>query len=245
MRPRDGPCEPASAKRPLPKAWNQRRVRVVSPHPVIRAGVAGLLQPDPTIIVVTGDAAVDASSDVDVVIYDVFGLHVDGGAGFQRQVRAHPGRVLALSRVLQPGLTARALDLGAVAAISIEAEAEEFAAAVHAAAGGHLHDGSAADRANQRARQRHLGHDLDLSARERQVLALIVAGAPNNDIAHQLYVSINTVKTLIRSAYKKIGVTSRAQAVAWGIEHGYPPNRSMIASSRPNLTTAGEASPEP
>jgi DNA-binding NarL/FixJ family response regulator len=243
MHPADGPCELASAKRPVSKVRNQRSVRVVSPHPVIRAGVAGLLQPDSSVIVLTGDAADDATSvDVDVVIYDVFGLHIDRGIGLQQQVRAHPGRVLALSRVLQPGLTARALNLGAVAAISIEAEAEEFAAAVHAAAAGHLQDGSAADLANQRARQRHLGHDLDLTTREHQVLALIVTGAPNNDIAHQLYVSINTVKTLIRSAYKKIGVTTRSQAVAWGIEHGYPPDRPVSTGpSRPNPTIAGES----
>jgi DNA-binding CsgD family transcriptional regulator len=45
----------------------------------------------------------------------------------------------------------------------------------------------------------------------------------NQDIASQLYVSINTVKTYIRSAYRKIGVTRRAQAVLWAVHHDLGP----------------------
>jgi DNA-binding NarL/FixJ family response regulator len=229
MRPADDWCGRAWVAGPRPV-----RVEVRSPHTIVRAGIKALLAPHPAVAVLSEEqeeradaqphtADSDGTGDkVDVVIYDVFGLHLDRGAGLERAVMSHPGRVLALSRVLQPGLTARALDLGAVASISIGAEAEEIVALIHAAAAGHLQDGSAADLTNQRDRQRHLGHDLNLTPREQQVLALIVSGATNNEIARELYVSINTLKTLIRSAYKKIGVTTRPQAVAWGIEHGYP-----------------------
>ena len=47
-------------------------------------------------------------------------------------------------------------------------------------------------------------------------------GLSNQEIADELYLSINSVKTYIRSAYRKIDAVSRAQAVAWGIQHGFP-----------------------
>ncbi|MFC7496758.1 MULTISPECIES: response regulator transcription factor [unclassified Nocardioides] len=64
-----------------------------------------------------------------------------------------------------------------------------------------------------------------LSEREVQVLALIAEGLSNQQIADRVYISINSVKTYIRSAYRKIGVSSRAQAVAWGLRNGVLPPR--------------------
>jgi DNA-binding NarL/FixJ family response regulator len=52
------------------------------------------------------------------------------------------------------------------------------------------------------------------------VVALIAAGAPNKQIARQLGLSMNTVKSHIRTAYRSMGVTSRTQAVLWAVDHG-------------------------
>ena len=60
----------------------------------------------------------------------------------------------------------------------------------------------------------------DLSPREHDVLRLIAGGLSNQEIAATLYVSINSVKTYIRSAYRKIGVGRRSQAVVWAVQHG-------------------------
>lgn len=60
----------------------------------------------------------------------------------------------------------------------------------------------------------------DLTDRERQVLGLIAAGHTNREIADRLFLSINTLKTNIRTAYRKAGVTRRAEAVAWALHHG-------------------------
>ena len=57
-----------------------------------------------------------------------------------------------------------------------------------------------------------------LSGREREVLELVAQGLSNQEVAETLYVSINTVKTYIRNAYAKIGVTTRSQAVAWTLQ---------------------------
>jgi DNA-binding NarL/FixJ family response regulator len=61
---------------------------------------------------------------------------------------------------------------------------------------------------------------LGLTPRETHVVALIAAGAPNKQIARQLGLSMNTVKSHIRTAYRSMGVTSRTQAVLWAVDHG-------------------------
>jgi ATP/maltotriose-dependent transcriptional regulator MalT len=53
-----------------------------------------------------------------------------------------------------------------------------------------------------------------LSERELEVLALIAAGKPNQEIADKLFVSMSTVKTHINNLYRKLGARSRTQAVA-------------------------------
>ncbi|MBA2955519.1 helix-turn-helix transcriptional regulator [Nocardioides sp. MAH-18] len=68
-----------------------------------------------------------------------------------------------------------------------------------------------------------------LSDREEEVLALIVAGLSNREIAERAFISINSVKTYIRSAYRKIGVSSRSQAVAWGLRNGLDQSRDAVS----------------
>jgi DNA-binding NarL/FixJ family response regulator len=71
------------------------------------------------------------------------------------------------------------------------------------------------------------GRRVGLSAREAEVIALITQGLANEDIASRMYVSTNTVKTYIRSAYRKLGVDSRTRAVLWGIDHGFRPDKLL------------------
>ncbi|MGA8257337.1 MAG: LuxR C-terminal-related transcriptional regulator [Nocardioides sp.] len=59
-----------------------------------------------------------------------------------------------------------------------------------------------------------------LTKRERQVMTMIASGYSNAEIGQMLYLSINSVKTYVRSGYRKAGVITRAQAVLWGIRHG-------------------------
>ena len=64
--------------------------------------------------------------------------------------------------------------------------------------------------------------------RESEILALITQGKSNAEVAAMTFLSMNSVKSYIRSAYRKIGVTSRTQAVLWGIEHGFRPDHHRI-----------------
>jgi DNA-binding NarL/FixJ family response regulator len=69
------------------------------------------------------------------------------------------------------------------------------------------------------------GREEGLTARESEVLSLITQGYSNKDIVETTMLSINSIKSYIRSAYRKIGVTSRSRAVLWGIDHGFQPDR--------------------
>ena len=75
------------------------------------------------------------------------------------------------------------------------------------------------------------GREEGLTARESEVLSLITQGYSNNDIVETTMLSINSIKSYIRSAYRKIGVTSRSRAILWGIDHGFQPDRTRLSGS--------------
>jgi DNA-binding NarL/FixJ family response regulator len=64
------------------------------------------------------------------------------------------------------------------------------------------------------------------------VLSLITQGYSNNDIVETTMLSINSIKSYIRSCYRKIGVTSRSRAILWGIDHGFKPDRVREVGSQ-------------
>lgn len=158
---------------------------------------------------------------VDVVLYDVVALQHGDGSDLVRLVKETDAAVLAVSRELRPDLADRALEKGVDGAVSLAATSEEIQRAVLAAAAGDLmgdgEPGSLDYTGNPDARA---GAGI-LSERESDVLALVAAGHSNDEIARRLFLSINTVKTYVRSAYRKIGASSRAQAVGWALEHGF------------------------
>lgn len=69
------------------------------------------------------------------------------------------------------------------------------------------------------------GRSEGLSVRESEIVALITQGLSNQEIAKRSYLSINSVKSYIRSAYRKMDVDSRTRAVLWGMEHDMAPQR--------------------
>jgi NarL family two-component system response regulator LiaR len=74
------------------------------------------------------------------------------------------------------------------------------------------------------------GRDHGLTAREAEVIALVTQGLSNHEIASRMFVSINSVKSYIRTAYRKIGVDTRTHAVLWGIDHHFRPD---VTAARP------------
>jgi DNA-binding CsgD family transcriptional regulator len=60
----------------------------------------------------------------------------------------------------------------------------------------------------------------ELSEQEAEIIRLIATGISNDEVAGRMYLSINTIKSYVRAAYRKMGVESRTQAVLWAVEHG-------------------------
>jgi DNA-binding NarL/FixJ family response regulator len=76
------------------------------------------------------------------------------------------------------------------------------------------------------------GRSEGLTGRESEILALIAQGNSNAEVARLTYLSPNTVKSHIRTIYRKSDVTSRTQAVLWGVRHDFTPDHHRIEHSR-------------
>jgi DNA-binding NarL/FixJ family response regulator len=149
----------------------------------------------------------------DVVLYDAMGLLADGGAELALLLESHRSAIVVVGRDLRPGLAARAIARGAFSCVSMEAPAHEILDAIRSAA--------VADSTTPATPPVGLGHEVHLTAREVMVVAGIARGMRNRDIAELCALSPNTVKSYVRSAYRKMGVTCRAQAVGWCLGHGF------------------------
>jgi NarL family two-component system response regulator LiaR len=205
------------------------RIAIADDYEIVVAGIAAALAPySERVEVVELDTRVPTISDVDIVLHDTFGR--PQGDAFDLALLASPNspKVVVFSWNLQPHLVDRALDQGAAGYLAKSLTAEKIVTALE-----RVHAGECV---------RALGLDIDedisaatwptrdhgLSEREAEVLALISQGLTNQEIAERCYLSINSIKTYIRTAYRKIGVSRRAQAVGWGLENGLDPDHSRI-----------------
>jgi DNA-binding NarL/FixJ family response regulator len=116
----------------------------------------------------------------------------------------HP--LVALSRDGNPASLRRARELGALSSMGPDFTDADLLRAV--------------EHADRRARQARAAELAELTTREVDVLTLICRGLSNGEIAKALFLSPDSVKCYIRTAYRKMGVSSRSQAVIWGLEHG-------------------------
>lgn len=201
-------------------------VLVLSSHDVITAGLSVLLGAHPRVELRAGDLADVVMHGADVVLYDVIGLHEGDGTDLDRLVKESDVAVLAVTRDLRPDLADRALEKGVDGCVSSDAPTEELVAAVEAAAWGDLHGDGSPDSVDFTVNPATAGHDVGLSPRESEMLRMITAGYSNQEIAGELYLSINSVKTYIRNAYRRIGVPNRTQAAIWALQNGFATDES-------------------
>jgi len=203
------------------------RVAIVNDYEIVVAGVAAMLAPHrDRVVVVELDSGLPVVSDVDVILYDTFGQVQGDAVDLEELVRGNTVPVAIFSWNLQPDLVERAVAHGAAGYLSKGLDAQAVVDAIEA-----IHRGETVTpptdvtAAEPRVAGDWPGHEHGLTAREAEVLALITQGLSNQEIADQTYLSINSVKTYIRTAYRKIDVTRRSQAVAWGMNHGFSPDR--------------------
>lgn len=202
------------------------RVLVVDDHPVVRQGLMAILRFKPDIDLV-GEAAdgVEAVELIlarrpDVVLLDLR-LPRLSGIEVMRHVRAEAAQVrfLVLTTYDTDAYIAPALAAGAHGYLLKDATPDELVHAIHALAqGGAALEAGVAARLLERVADRTSGDEL--SARELDVLHLLVRGESNKAIATQLTLSENTVRTHISHILQKLDAQSRGEAVAIALKHG-------------------------
>ncbi len=196
---------------------------VAEDYPLVVAGLRSLLEPYATRVhVVGGDLAY---AGVDVLLHDPFSGPSTAVPDPRQGLRQTRTKLLVFSWRTDAHLVAVALSRGADGYVAKSAPAAELVDAVERVHRGELVvPGTQGD-----VRDEHLwrGARHGLSSRESQILAQVCLGKGNHEIAAETHLSINTVKTYIRSAYRKIGVTTRPQAVIWALEHGFDSSTSQ------------------
>lgn len=212
----------------MPDANGRIRIAVLNDYEIVVRGVGAALEPfADRIHVVELDSQMPVVSDVDIVLYDTFG-QAQGDAVDVEKLRSGDARLVVFSWNVAPDLVAKALARGAAGYLSKGLDAEDLVTALERVSRGEVVVPDGTTPGDPEAFGRWPGDEHGLSAREAEMVALIVQGLRNQDIAERSYLSINSVKTYIRTAYRKIGVSTRAQAVVWGMSHGFEPDQSRL-----------------
>ncbi|WP_369225598.1 response regulator [Streptomyces sp. R39] len=201
---------------------------IVDDHPVVRDGLRGMFESTAGFRVL-GEAANGVQAvacaqalDPDVILMD---LRMPGGGGVDaiRELARFGSRaqVLVLTTYDTDSDTLPAIEAGATGYLLKDAPREELFTAVRAAAQGRtVLSPAVASRLVSAVRAPGAPGNGPLSAREREVLALVARGTSNREIARELFISEATVKTHLTHLYAKLGVNDRAAAVATAYQRG-------------------------
>lgn len=228
------------------------RLRLLNDYEVVVAGLRAVLEPyADRVRVVESDVRESADRAVELTLYDTFGQSQVDQRDFDAEL-ADPaaGAIVVYSWNTDARLVELAIEKGCRGYLGKELGASELVERLERIAAGEVvvpEGGAAALRSataeaisgpSQRAGANRAseageasaagdwpGRREGLSLREAEVIALITQGFTNPEIAARCYISPNSLKSYIRSAYRKMGVERRAQAVRWGIDHGMLPVR--------------------
>jgi DNA-binding NarL/FixJ family response regulator len=210
-------------------------VALVDDYDVVLAGVAKMLDRyRDRVLVVEIDANEPLKDSVDIALYDSFAQPESDHDEIEllvRNPRAH--RVVVYTWNFHPALIESARSKGAHGYLSKTLPARELVDALEAVHAGELVVSDPPRRADHSAGQDWPGRAEGLTDRESEILALITQGKSNIEVAQLTYLSPNTVKSYIRTIYRKIEVDSRTKAVLWGIGHGFTPDHHRIDHWRP------------
>lgn len=191
------------------------RVALVNDYEVVVHGLETMLRSYRDIVqVVELETGGTVSADVDIAMYDTFA----NPRRDEKEIQALVGnprvsKVVVYSWNLEPELVDSAFNSGANGYLSKAMPAKDLVAGLVA-----VHDGTRVRPAGSDGRSTAVvggdwpGREEGLTAREAEVLALITQGLSNQQIADLTHLSINSVKTYIRSCYRRIGVSHRTSA---------------------------------
>lgn len=208
------------------------RLLIADDHPVVRAGLAGMLSDEPGFEVVAeasdGDEAVRlaAATRPDVVLMDLRMPVVDGVAATARiaggEAGDPPPRVLILTTYETDDQILAAIEAGASGYLLKAAPQAEIVAGIRSvAAGQSALSPQVAVRLVERMRRPEAS--VVLTARETDVLRLVATGHSNKQVATALGIGESTVKSHLLKVFEKLGVADRTRAVTLAMERGLLP----------------------
>jgi DNA-binding NarL/FixJ family response regulator len=213
-----------------PPARTPITIALVDDYDIVVMGVAHILeQYRDRVVIAELDTNKAVSDKVDIVLYDSFAQpesdHDEISVLIQNP-RAR--RVAVYTWNFHPDLIESARRHGVHGYLSKALPARELVAALEAIHAGDVIISDPPFRARSTGGLNWPGRSEGLTDRESEILALITQGKSNAEVSTLTYLSPNTVKSYIRTIYRKIEVTSRTQAVLWGVRHGFAPDHHRI-----------------
>jgi DNA-binding NarL/FixJ family response regulator len=203
-------------------------VAVIDDYDVVVLGVARMLEQYPDRVAVA-EVATDSKVvvPVDIVLYDAFAQPESDTADLKLFLdNPLAGRTVVYTWNFHPRLVDQARELGVHGYLSKALPARELVASLERVAAGENVVSDPPGRARSATGLDWPGRAEGLSDREAEILALITQGKSNAEVASITFLSPNTIKSYVRTIYRKIGVASRTQAVLWGVRHGFVPGES-------------------
>ena len=206
------------------------RVMVVDDHDVVREGITGFLNAFDDLELVgearDGESALALYGQVqpDVILMDIVMPVMDGVEATQQILARYPeAKIVILSSFSDEANVLRALQAGALSYLLKNASIHEVVRTIRAAYSGESTLAPDAAQALIQSRIRPPAANYNLTERELEVLALMIKGHSNPQIAAQLYLSRSTVKFHVSTILAKLGVSSRTEAVGLAVEQGLIP----------------------
>jgi DNA-binding NarL/FixJ family response regulator len=206
------------------------RVAHADDHKVVRMGLQQLLETFEDVEAVGSASggeealALCREAEPDVLLLDLQMPDLGGIEVTRRIATDSPAtRVVVFTSFSDREGIVEALDAGAIGYLLKDAEPDEIHAAIRAAARGEAPitpRAAALLLADRRDREPGRPGEADLTARERDVLRLVIDGHANKQIARRLGISEKTVKGHLTNLFQRIGVSDRTQAALWAERNG-------------------------
>ena len=205
-------------------------VALVDDYDVVLLGVAHILDKySDRVVIAEIDTNKPLVDTVDIVLYDSFAQPESDHQEIGDLVQVPQAkRVVVYTWNFHPDLIESAQRQGARGYLSKALPARELVEALEKIHAGTVVVSDPPLRARSTQGLNWPGRGDGLTDRESEILALITQGKNNAEVAALTYLSPNTVKSYIRNVYRKIGVTSRTQAVLWGVANGFTPDHRRI-----------------
>lgn len=210
---------------------SKQRILIVDDHEVVRLGLKALIDRAPQFEVI-GEAgtAKEALEQVsryqpDVVLMDIRLPGASGIEACEEISRNYPNvKVIMLTSYAEDEMLFSAIRAGASGYLLKQIAGDELIHAIEAVSRGEaLLDSAVTQRVFQEVRravkEEEASAFVNLSQQERHVLVLVSEGKTNREIAHSLFLGEGTVRNYVSSILSKLGVSNRAEAAAYAVEH--------------------------